>query len=154
MSGCCRNAQFTILVRGDGPQADSGAGPLMDIHHIHMPLRQRCSKTMGVFPTVVALALTVVMVGVGPACAEPREGLSESPRSSNPDERAEPNHDAPPSVMDPGMQHLQRGQPDSRASVAPPNRDPSMSTNPDRARPSPESGNATTEKARERQERY
>ena len=110
--------------------------------------------TKCVFPTIVALALTAGMVGVDPACAAPREGSSESPRSSTPDGRAAPSHDARPSRMDPGMQHLQRGQPDSRASVAPPNRDPNMSTNPDMARPLPDTGNAASEKARERQKPY
>ena len=124
----------------------------MDLHYIHMPLRQRCSMIRCVFPTIVALALTAVMVGVGPACAESREDSSESTRSSNSEGMSERSQDAPPSVMDPGMQHLQRGQPDSRASVAPPNRDPSMSTNPDRARPSLDAGDAATEKALERQE--
>jgi len=33
--------------------------------------------------------------------------------------------------------------------LAPPNRDPSMSTNPDMARPSPDAANAENEKARE-----
>jgi hypothetical protein len=108
--------------------------------------------TRHIYPTIAALALTSVIVGVGPACAEPREGLSESHRSSNPEGRSEPSQDSPPSVMDPGMQHMQGGQPDPRASVAPPNRDPSMSTNPDMARPSPDAGNPENEKARETQE--
>jgi hypothetical protein len=98
------------------------------------------------------LALTSVMVGIGPACAEPFEDSSESTQNSNPEGRSKSSQEAAPSVMDPGMQHMQRGQPDSRASVAPPNRDPTMSTNPDAAPPSPDSGNAATERTRENQE--
>ena len=41
----------------------------------------------------------------------------------------------PPSQMDPGMQHMQKGRDDPHASKAPHNLDPSMSTNPDVAPP-------------------
>lgn len=108
--------------------------------------------TRYVFPTVAALALTAVMAGVGPACAEGREESSESTQNSNPEGRSKPSQEAAPSVMDPGMQYMQREQPDSRASVAPPNRDPTMSTNPDAAPPSAGSGNAAIERTRKNQE--
>lgn len=64
--------------------------------------------------------------------AETREVAGEPGRSMAPERRSEPaESEAPPSRIDPGMQHRQQGHADPRASVAPPNRDPHMSTNPD-----------------------
>ena len=80
------------------------------------------------FVVTVMLALSWTMaapaVGVTPFSA------SDDVGNTTPD-RSEPGNSAiPRSHMDAGMQHIQEGHPDPRASMAPPNRDRNMATNP------------------------
>ena len=88
-----------------------------------------------------ALLPTIVMAVDAPA---PLHVSAESGNSSlSPTPRSPLGSGDPeilPSQMDAGMQHIQQGRHDPHASLAPPNLDPSMSTNPDVAPPLSEEG--------------
>ena len=72
--------------------------------------------------------------------SEDSEGLN---RNMTPDGPAKPGgSEIPRSHMDAGMQHIQGERHDPHASMARPNRDPSMSTNPDVAPPMLDEGRA------------
>ena len=58
------------------------------------------------------------------------DGGGQMPHGAPERPGAQPS-EIPRSHMDPGMQHFQEGHPDPRASQAPRNLDPTMSTNPD-----------------------
>ncbi|WP_447979016.1 hypothetical protein [Candidatus Nitrospira bockiana] len=81
---------------------------------------------------IVALLPIEITPADGLVRAETRQVAGGQGRSMAPERGPVPAEaEAPPSRMDPGMQHRQEGDADPRASVAPPNRDPSISSNPD-----------------------
>jgi hypothetical protein len=88
-----------------------------------------------------AVLPTVVMAVDAPA------PIQVSAETRNPSLRGTPDRpiesgapEVPLSHMDAGMQHIQEGRHDPHASMARPNLDPSMSTNPDVAPPVAEEG--------------
>jgi hypothetical protein len=81
------------------------------------------------FIGIVILALSRIMVT--PAAGMVPLNVSDDTGSMTPDKSEPGNSPIPRSHMDAGMQHIQEGRHDPRASMAPPNRDRNMSTNPD-----------------------
>ena len=83
-----------------------------------------------------SLYIVIVMLALSRTMATPAVGMapltvSDDVGTTTPDGSEPGNSAIPRSHMDAGMQHIQEGRLDPRASMAPPNRDRNMATNPD-----------------------
>ena len=87
-----------------------------------------------VFTILTLLPAFATAADVSPPAQSPKSDSGPRITPEKPSEFGVPA--IPPSHMDPGIQHTPKSGVDPRGSITPPNRDPSMSTNPDVA-PSP-----------------